>query len=606
MRDFGTATGETTPSGDNADWVTMRRFLPYLWPKNRPDLRLRIALATLLVIAAKAVTLALPFAYAGAVDAMAADGDGLLWPALSLVLAYAAGRFGAVLFEQFRNIAFNRVSQDAVRSLAEDVFTRLHQLSLRFHLSRRTGEITRIMERGTRSIGTMLYFLLFNILPTVIELTVVAVVFYTLFGWELLLATAITVVAFVWSTQAITEWRVKLRKEMNDLDGTAMARAVDSLLNYETVKFFGAEAREQRRYAETATAYSEAAIKTENSLGALNIVQALIMNLLMGFAMGFTVWGWSQGRLSPGDLVLVNTYLLQLFRPLDMLGFVYRSIRQGLIDMADMFALLDREVEVADAPGAPALLVRRPMVTFENVSFGYEPDRQILHNLSFEAPAGASVALVGPSGAGKSTIGRLLFRFYDPWSGRICIDGQDIAAVTQTSLRQSIGIVPQDSVLFNDTIGYNIGYGLDNPGEDAIRQAAEDAAIWPFIAALPQGLATEVGERGLKLSGGEKQRVAIARTLLKNPPILLLDEATSALDSRTEQDILATLKRVSANRTTIAIAHRLSTIADADIINVMEAGRIVESGSHAALLKRDGLYADMWNRQLSEEPETVA
>ena len=605
MRDFGTATGQKTAAGESADWATMRRFLPYLWPENRPDLKWRIAIATLLVIAAKAVTLALPFAYAGAVDTMAADGDPLVWVALGLVLAYAAGRFGSVLFEQSRNIVFNRVSQDAVRSLAEDVFERLHQLSLRFHLSRRTGEITRIMERGTRSIGMMLYFLLFNILPTAIELIVVAVVFYTLFGWQLLVATALTVIAFVWTTQAITEWRVKLRKDMNDLDGTAMARAVDSLLNYETVKYFGAEAREQSRYADSAAAYSEAAIKTENSLGALNIVQALIMNLLMAFAMGFTVWEWSKGRLSPGDLVLVQTYLLQLFRPLDMLGFVYRSIRQGLIDMADMFSLLDREVEVADAPGAPALVIRNPVVTFENVNFGYEKDRQILHNLNLEAPAGATVALVGPSGAGKSTIGRLLFRFYDPWSGRICIDGQDIAQVTQASLRQHIGIVPQDSVLFNDTIGYNIGYGEDAADAGAIKQAARDASIWPFISALPQGLATQVGERGLKLSGGEKQRVAIARTLLKNPPILLLDEATSALDSRTEQDILATLRRVSADRTTIAIAHRLSTIADADIINVMEAGRIVESGSHPELLRRDGLYAEMWNRQLSEEPDSA-
>lgn len=593
------------PAKDAADWATVRRFLPYLWPKAQPDLKARIGLAGVFVIAAKAVTLALPFAYARAVDAMAADGDPVLWVALGLVLAYAAGRFGAILFEQGRNIAFNKVSQDAVRSLAEDVFARLHQLSLRFHLSRRTGEITRVIERGTRSIGMMLYFLLFNILPTAIELTVVAVVFYTLFGWELLLATALTVVAFVWTTQAITEWRVKLRKDMNDLDGTAMARAVDSLLNYETVKYFGAEPRERARYGQSAAAYAKAAIKTENSLGFLNIVQALIMNLLMGFAMGFTVWQWSKGRLTPGDLVLVQTYLTQLFRPLDMLGFVYRSIRQGLIDMADMFTLLDTEVEVEDAPGAPALVVHRPVVTFDNVSFGYERDRQILHGLSFEAPAGSTIALVGPSGAGKSTIGRLLFRFYDPWSGRILIDGQDIAEVTQESLRRQIGIVPQDSVLFNDTIGYNIGYGRDEATPDDIRRAAGDAAILPFIESLPEGFATEVGERGLKLSGGEKQRVAIARTLLKDPPILLLDEATSALDSRTEQDILATLQRVAADRTTLAIAHRLSTIADADRIFVIEGGRVVEDGPHRTLLRRDGLYAEMWNRQQSEEHEAA-
>ena len=582
----------------------MRRFLPYLWPKGRSDLKRRIIGAGILVVLAKVIVLTLPFAYARAVDTMAADGDPAVWVAMALVVAYAAGRFGSVLFDQLRNITFNRVGQDAVFGLTEDVFARLHQLSLRFHLSRRTGEVTRVVERGTKSISSMLYFLLFNIAPTAIELVVVSVIFWTIFGWELVAATGVTVVTFIWVTQAITEWRVKLRKEMNDLDGQAMARAVDSLLNYETVKYFGAEARERERYSRSAGAYAEAAIKTENSLGLLNIVQAVILNLMMGGAMAWTVWGWSQGLLSPGDLVLVNTYLMQLFRPLDMLGWVYRTIRQGLIDMADMFGLLDKPVEVDDKPGAPALIVKRPGVTFENVSFGYDTERQILHGLSFEAPAGSTVALVGPSGAGKSTIGRLLFRFYDPWEGRICVDGQDISLVTQESLRRLIGIVPQDTVLFNDTIRYNIAYGRDDPSDEQVQRAAEDASILPFIQELPKGFDTEVGERGLKLSGGEKQRVAIARTLLKDPPILLLDEATSALDSRTEQDILATLKRVSANRTTIAIAHRLSTIADADLINVMESGRIVEQGNHADLLRHDGLYAEMWSRQQSEDSES--
>ena len=582
----------------------MRRFLPYLWPKGRSDLKRRIIGAGILVVLAKVIVLTLPFAYARAVDTMAADGDPAVWVAMALVVAYAAGRFGSVLFDQLRNITFNRVGQDAVFGLTEDVFARLHQLSLRFHLSRRTGEVTRVVERGTKSISSMLYFLLFNIAPTAIELVVVSVIFWTIFGWELVAATGVTVVTFIWVTQAITEWRVKLRKEMNDLDGQAMARAVDSLLNYETVKYFGAEARERERYSRSAGAYAEAAIKTENSLGLLNIVQAVILNLMMGGAMAWTVWGWSQGRLSPGDLVLVNTYLMQLFRPLDMLGWVYRTIRQGLIDMADMFGLLDKPVEVEDKPGAPALIVKRPGVTFENVSFGYDTERQILYGLSFEAPAGSTVALVGPSGAGKSTIGRLLFRFYDPWEGRICVDGQDISLVTQESLRRLIGIVPQDTVLFNDTIRYNIAYGRDDPSDEQVQRAAEDASILPFIQELPKGFDTEVGERGLKLSGGEKQRVAIARTLLKDPPILLLDEATSALDSRTEQDILATLKRVSANRTTIAIAHRLSTIADADLINVMESGRIVEQGNHADLLRHDGLYAEMWSRQQSEDSES--
>jgi len=380
---------------------------------------------------------------------------------------------------------------------------------------------------------------------------------------------------------------------------------VDSLLNYETVKYFGAEKREQERYGQAMRAYAEAAIKSENSLGLLNMAQATIMNLMMAGAMAFTVWGWSKGLLSVGDLVLIQTYLTQLFRPLDMLGWVYRTIRQGLIDMAAMFRLIDTEVEVEDKPGAPALVVNRPTVVFDDVVFGYERDREILHGLSFEVPAGAHVAIVGPSGAGKSTIGRLLFRFYDPWSGRILIDGQDISEVTQESLRARIGIVPQDSVLFNDTIGYNVAYGRDGASQEEVIAAARDAAILPFIEMLPQGFDTEVGERGLKLSGGEKQRVAIARTLLKNPPILLLDEATSALDTRTEQDILTTLHRVSEHRTTLAIAHRLSTVADADTIFVLDHGRLAESGSHSALLKRDGLYAEMWNRQLAERDEAM-
>ncbi len=590
---------------DWAGWPTVRRFLPYLWPRGRPELRGRIAGAVFFVVLAKTVVLVLPFAYAGAVDAMSAGGDEALWVALALVIAYAAGRFSTVLFDNVRNMIFERVGQDAVRSLTEDVFGRLHQLSLRFHLSRRTGEVTKVVERGSKSINTMIYFLLFNIAPTAIEMVVVAGIFYFKFGWEVVAATVVTVVSYIWLTRAITEWRTKLRARMNDLDGLALARAVDSLLNYETVKYFGAEKREQERYGQAARAYAEAAIKSENSLGLLNIAQSTIMNLMMGGAMAFTVYGWSRGRLSVGDLVLINTYLMQLFRPLDMLGWVYRTIRQGLIDMAAMFRLIDTEVEVEDKPGAPALVVGRPTVVFDEVVFGYDRDREILHGLSFEVPAGAHVAIVGPSGAGKSTIGRLLFRFYDPWQGRILIDGQDIAEVTQESLRAQIGIVPQDSVLFNDTIGYNIGYGRDGASDEEVAVVARDAAILPFIEMLPQGFATEVGERGLKLSGGEKQRVAIARTLLKNPPILLLDEATSALDTRTEQDILATLHRVSEHRTTLAIAHRLSTVADADTIFVLDHGRLAEAGSHAALLRRDGLYAEMWNRQLAEREEAM-
>ncbi|MBO6528364.1 ABC transporter ATP-binding protein/permease [Erythrobacter sp.] len=593
-------TASTAQHDDPEGWATVRRFLPYLWPADNPNLRRRIVGAMLFVLLAKGTMLALPFAYKGAVDAMTTPSNEAAMVALAFVIAYAAGRLAAVVFDNLRNMTFERVGQDATRQLAEDTFTRLHQLSLRFHLSRRTGEVTKTIDRGTKSIDIMLYFLLFNIAPTAIELIAVGIIFYINFGWELVAATALTVAAYITVTRKITEWRNELRRQMNELDGTALARSVDSLLNYETVKYFGAEARERARYAESASAFADAATKSENSLGLLNISQAVITNLLMGGAMAFTVWQWSAGVLTTGDLVLVNTYLMQLFRPLDMLGMVYRTVRQGLIDMAEMFRLIDTEAEVKDAPGAPPLVVKRPTVVFEDVVFGYEDDRTILHGLSFEVPAGSHVAIVGPSGAGKSTIGRLLFRFYDPQAGRISIDGQDIAQVTQASLREMIGIVPQDSVLFNDTIGYNIAYGRGGANREQVVEAARAAAILPFIERLPDGFDTEVGERGLKLSGGEKQRVAIARTLVKDPPILLLDEATSALDSRTEQEILATLRRVSEHRTTLAIAHRLSTIADADRILVLEQGRLAESGTHDELLSASGLYAEMWARQQAE------
>jgi ABC-type transport system involved in Fe-S cluster assembly fused permease/ATPase subunit len=591
------------PAARHDGWDTLRRFLPYLWPSNNAGLRWRIVFAVLLIIAAKAITLVLPFFYKSAVDRMTVAGNPAFQLALAFVLAYALGRFAGVAFDNLRNIVFERVGQDATRALAEDVFARLHRLSLRFHLARRTGEVTKVIERGTKSIDVMLYFLLFNVAPTAIELIAVAIIFKLHFGWGLVIATAIAVIAYAAVTRWITEWRTALREQMNRLDGQALSRAVDSLLNYETVKYFNAEGREEARYAQATRAYAKAAVKSENSLGLLNIAQALIVNLLMAGAMGYTVWGWSRGQYTVGDLVFVNTYLTQLFRPLDMLGMVYRTIRQGLIDMASMFALMDTDIEVKDAPGAPALVVSRPSLVFDNVQFGYDPDRTILHGLSFEVPAGSHVAIVGPSGAGKSTIARLVFRFYDPWSGRILIDGQDIASVTQSSLRAKIGIVPQDSVLFNDTIGYNIAYGRDGAGMAEAEDAARGAALMPLIERLPKGFDTEVGERGLKLSGGEKQRVAIARTLVKNPPILLLDEATSALDTRTEQDILATLHRVSENRTTISIAHRLSTIADSDTIFVLNEGRLAESGSHGDLLRMDGLYAEMWNRQASERDE---
>ncbi|WP_298284720.1 ABC transporter ATP-binding protein/permease [Novosphingobium sp.] len=596
----------TSPKDARHDgWATLKRFLPYLWPADNAVLRRRVLGALLMVLLGKATTLALPFAYKKAVDAMTLPegAQPALTVAMAFVLAYALGRFAGVLFDNLRNIVFERVGQDATRHLAENVFARLHRLSLRFHLARRTGEVTKVIERGTKSIDTMLYFLLFNIAPTVIELTAVIVIFWINFGLGLVTATILAVIAYVYVTRTITEWRSALREKMNRLDGQALSRAVDSLLNYETVKYFGAEAREEARYASAARAYADAAVKSENSLGLLNIAQAVIVNLLMAGAMAWTVWGWSQGKLTVGDLVFVNTYLTQLFRPLDMLGMVYRTIRQGLIDMAEMFRLIDTPVEVADVPDAPALVIKQPSVTFENVVFGYDRDREILHGLSFEVPAGSRLAIVGPSGAGKSTIARLLFRFYDPWEGRILIDGQDIAKITQASLRAALGIVPQDSVLFNDTIGYNIAYGRDGAGMAEVEAAARGASIAEFIARLPKGYDTEVGERGLKLSGGEKQRVAIARTLVKNPPIVLFDEATSALDSRTEQDILTTMRDVASQRTTISIAHRLSTIADSDTILVLDQGRLAEQGSHLDLLRRDGLYAEMWARQAQESAE---
>ena len=596
-------TATNDPAARHDGWLTLQRFLPYLWPRDNPALRVRIVVAVLFILASTATQLSLPYLLKWAVDVMALTGPKVMQFAMLYVLAFAAGRLAGVVFDNLRNIVFERVGQDATRALAENVFAQLHRLSLRFHLARRTGEVTKVIERGTKSIDTMLYFMLFNIAPTVLQLLVVAVIFQLNFGWGLVAATALAVVVYIWATRTITEWRTALREKMNRLDGQALGRAVDSLLNYETVKYFAAEEREQARYAQATRAYAEAAVKSENSLALLNIAQAVVVNLLMAGALGYTVWGWSKGQYTAGQLVFVQTYLTQLFRPLDMLGMVYRTIRQGLIDMAAMFMLIDTEVEVADKPGAPALIIKRPSLVFDNVVFGYDKDRTILHGLSFEVPAGHQVAIVGPSGAGKSTVARLVFRFYDPWSGRILIDGQDIAEVTQTSLRASLGIVPQDSVLFNESIGYNIAYGREGAGQADIEAAAKGAALMDLIGRLPKGFDTQVGERGLKLSGGEKQRVAIARTLVKNPPILLLDEATSALDTRTEQDILATLHNVAEGRTSLSIAHRLSTIADADTILVLDQGRLAEQGSHNDLLRSDGLYAEMWARQAQEVEE---
>jgi ATP-binding cassette subfamily B protein len=579
----------------------LRRFLPYLWPADEPRLRLRVVLASLLVLVSILVTtLVMPLAFGAAVNRMTAGMEPLAQVAVGLVCAYAAARFAGVLFDNMRNGLFERVGQDATRRLAETTFRHLHDLSLRFHLERRTGAVTKIVERGTKSIDMMLYFLLFNIAPTLVQLAIVLGLFWVKFGFGLVAATAFMVWLYIRWTRTITDWRTKLRVEMNDLDTGAVARAVDSLLNYETVKYFGAEDREARRYGRAVRAYAEAAIRNETSLAWLNVGQSLITNLMMAGAMGFVVWGWSQGRFSVGDLVIVNTLLAQLFRPLDMLGMVYRTIRQGLIDMEAMFNLVDTPAEIVDVPDAPDLVVTSGRVRFENVHFAYEAERAILKGVDIDVAPGTMTAVVGPSGAGKSTLSRLLFRFYEPTSGRITVDGQDISAVKQASLRATLGIVPQDTVLFNDTIGYNIAYGREGATPDEVQAAARGAAIDGFIRELPKGYDAMVGERGLKLSGGEKQRVAIARTLLKNPPILILDEATSALDSRTEAAIQETLNDVAARRTSIVIAHRLSTVVDADQIIVLDAGRVAERGTHAQLLRKRGLYAEMWARQQSE------
>jgi ATP-binding cassette, subfamily B, heavy metal transporter len=589
-----------------AGWEAMRRFLPYLWPAGERRLKARVIAAVLLVLLAKAATLVMPFAYKAAIDGMAGDVEVAAALVAALVVAYAGARFAGVLFDNLRNAIFERVGQDAARRLAEHVFRHIHRLSLRYHLERRTGALTKIVERGTKSIDTMLYFLLFNIAPTIVELAAICIIFGVKFGPGLVVATLVMVVVYIAFTRWVTEWRTMLRREMNEIDNQAIARAVDSLLNYETVKYFSAEEREARRYGRAMRAYQESAIKNETSLAWLNIGQSLITNLMMAGAMAYTVWGWSRGMFTTGDVVLVNTLLAQLFRPLDMLGFVYRNIRQGLIDMEQMFGIVDTRAEVVDRSSASDLQVTEGRVRFEQVEFGYDPERPILKGIDIDVAPGTMLAVVGPSGAGKSTLSRLLFRFYEPTAGRITIDGEDITELTQESVRSALGIVPQDSVLFNDTIGYNIGYGRDGATQAEIEEAARGAAIHDFILQLPNGYQAQVGERGLKLSGGEKQRVAIARTLLKDPPILIFDEATSALDSRTEAAIQETMRSVAAKRTSIVIAHRLSTVVDADQIVVLDEGRVAERGTHRELLRKDGLYAEMWTRQQSEREEEEA
>ena len=585
---------------DGSHWKTMRAVLPLLWPEDRRDLRARVLLAVAALLVAKAVTVYIPFLYKAAVDQLAPSAQSVaavIIVPVALVLAYGVARILMIGIAQLRDGLFAQVGQNAVRVVAVRTFRHIHDLSLRFHLDRRTGAMNRVIERGTKGIEFLLRFTLFSVIPTIIELILVCAILAWMFGPWYALVTGLSVTIYFVFTLAVTEWRTKFRRQMNDLDADASTKSVDSLLNFETVKYFGNEEHETRRFDHSMQGYEHAAVKTTTSLAILNAGQAAIFSVGLTAIMLMAGYGIASGTMTIGDFVLVNTFLMQLYVPLNLLGSVYREIKQSLIDMEAMFHLLGVVPEIEDRDGAPDLKVDGATIEFENVSFSYEQNRGILHGVSFKVPAGRTVAVVGPSGAGKSTISRLIFRFYDPIEGRVLIDGQDITEVTQASLRAAIGIVPQDTVLFNDTIAYNIRYGRPGASDKEVDEAARLAQISGFIASLPDGGNAKVGERGLKLSGGEKQRVAIARTILKDPPILLLDEATSALDSHTEKEIQAALGQVSRNRTTLIIAHRLSTVVEADEILVLERGRIVERGSHQALLAKGGVYAAMWRRQ---------
>lgn len=581
---------------------TVRNLWSYMWPEDRPDLRMRVVLALAALLASKVATTLIPFAYKGIIDSL--DGTntdqtlilGLAVP-LVLVIAYVLGNIVDAGFQQLRDVWFASVGQHAVRKLALQTFHHMHRLSLRFHLQRRTGGLSRVIERGTKGIETVVRFAMLNIAPTMVEFVVVAIIFVWLFGISYLGVLVVMIWGYLYFTIKASNWRISIRRDMNESDTDANGKAIDSLLNFETVKYFANEQMEARRFDKAMEGYERSAIRIWTSLGFLNFGQAVI------FYSGFlaisimSIMGVMNGTLTLGDFVLLNTFLMQIYRPLNFIGFVYRELRQGLTDIEEMFKLLDQDPEIQDKPGAAALRVTGPVIRFEDVSFHYDSDRAILKGVSFEVPAGKTVAIVGPTGAGKSTISRLLFRFYDVTGGRVTIDGQDLRDVTQESLRAAIGMVPQDTVLFNDSIGYNIEYGRPGASPDEVKDAARMAQVAGFIETLPKGYDTPVGERGLKLSGGEKQRVAIARTILKSPSILILDEATSALDTKTERDIQAALDEVSRNRTTVVIAHRLSTVVNADEILVLRDGQVAERGNHAALLQQDGLYAQMWNRQ---------
>ena len=584
---------------DGTHLPALMRIAPYLWPKGEVEMRLRVVAAVLLVGAAKAANVLMPIAYARAVDALApqAGVGAMVAVPVALILAYGLLRLMAAGFGELRAAVFAKVQARAARRVALEVFEHLHALSMRFHMDRATGGLSRVVERGVRGIATSLNFLLFNIIPTVVEIAFVSVILWWMFDASFTATILATIASYVAFTLLFTNWRLRFRRQMNETDEEANTKAVDSLLNYETVKYFNNEAHEAHRYEDSLTRYERAYVRSELTLNMLNIGQALIMAAGLTVTMLLAGSGIAEGRMTVGDFVMVNTYLIQIYQPLNILGFAYREIKQGLTDMEAMFRLLSVPAEVKDAPGAPPLAKGPGEIRFEDVRFGYRPDREILKGVTFTVPPGRMLAIVGPTGAGKSTISRLLFRFYDATGGRVSVDGQDVREVTQGSLRAAIGVVPQDTVLFNDTIRYNIAYGRPGATDAEVEEAARHAQVHDFVMRLPEGYATRVGERGLKLSGGEKQRVAIARTILKNPRILILDEATRALDTRTEQEIQAALRDVARNRTALVIAHRLSTVVDADEIIVLQDGRIAERGAHAALIAADGLYAEMWRRQ---------
>lgn len=585
--------------------TTLRRVIPYLWPEGQAWVKRRVVFAILALLAGKIVAVSTPFFYKAAVDALAGEASHdrawiVAFGAVGLTIAYGLSRLMTTAFNELRDVIFVRVGQRALRQLARETFSHIHALSLRYHITRKTGGLSRIIERGVKGVDFLLRFLLFSIGPLILELIMVSVIFATLFGASYVLTVVGVVTAYVVYTLRITEWRVAIRRRMNDLDTDANQKAVDSLLNFETVKYFGAEKREADRYDRAMEGYEKAAIQTGQTLSLLNLGQTVLITTGLVIVMVLAARGVQRGELTVGDFVMVNAYMMQITMPLNFLGTVYREIRQALVDMGEMFGLLSQPPEITDKADAAALAVKGGEIRLQDVHFAYESDREILKGVSLTVPAGQTLALVGPSGSGKSTIGRLLFRFYDVSAGAISIDGQDLRDVTQDSLHAAIGVVPQDTVLFNDTIRYNIAYGRPDASDAEVEAAARAARIHDFILGLPEGYDTTVGERGLKLSGGEKQRVGIARTLLKDPPILLLDEATSALDTQTERDIQESLREMGQGRTVVTIAHRLSTIADADQIVVLEAGRVVEQGRHEELLARGGRYAAMWARQSSE------